>query len=219
VAAAIVLIAAAGLAAAPAGARPSRPAILVEPHPCIGSSYPVILVENDAYSPKTLRTSSAGGLGGKLDWEWDGGTGSPVTASVTYRGKLALFDSGVKTSPPPAAYSRTFVAAGTYPYSSKANTSERGSIQVPMCHVPHRARVNHEIWTQTSTKTLRTTAEDVEVKRPGAKRWTWLRTRVKDFGFWWKPTATGTYELRARLRGLSNNTTSSFSPAQSVNVS
>ena len=216
----MVLIVAAGLGAAPAAARPLTPATLVEPHPCLGMVFPDILVYDDSYVPATLNTASPGGLGGTINWEWNSGTDNPVTASVTYRGKLALFDSGVQTSTTTAAkFSHTFVAAGTYPYYSTADTSERGSIQVPMCHVPHRARVNHYIWTQTSTKHLRTTAVDVEFKRPGAKRWAWLRSRVKDFGFWWKPTVNGTYQLRARLRRLSNNTTSGFSPVQSVKVS
>jgi hypothetical protein len=171
-------------------------------------------VSDGSYSPATREAGSLSSLGGKVGWTWGGGT---VSESVTYRGKLALFDSGARTSG--ATFSHSFHSAGTYPYYSTVTTNQKGSITVPLCHVPRTDRVRRSIWVQTANRKLATTAEDVEVKRPGFTHWAWLRYGYKGMGFFWAPTSTGTYKLRSRLRRLSNNTTSQFSPISTMSVS
>jgi plastocyanin len=204
-----------------AAAGPPHLTADVAPAPCGGQDWSAFVYDG-AYSPKALRLSAVHTIGGKVTWRWDTLGGNSFSASVTYRGKLALFDSGVKTATVTTlapTYSHNFVAAGTYLYYSKSDTSQQGSISVPLCNVPSTARVNRMSWVQTATKPLAGTAEDVEVKRPGATQWRWLKTGFKGEEFSWTPTSTGTYRLRGRLRRLSNNTASRFSPISTIRVS
>jgi plastocyanin len=202
------------VAASPSGARVLVMAAAVPPPPCPAAAVAATLVLDGSYSPATREAGSRSSLGGKVGWTWGGGT---VSESVTYRGKLALFDSGVRTSG--ATFSQSFHGAGTYPYYSTVNTSQKGSITVPLCHVPRADKVRHPIWVQTANRKLATTAEDVEVKRPGSTHWAWLRYGYKGMGFFWTPTSAGTYKLRSRLRRPANNTTSQFSPISTMSVS
>jgi plastocyanin len=202
------------VAASTSGARVLVAATAVPPPPCPAAAVAATLVSDGSYSPATREAGSRSSLGGKVGWTWGGGT---VSESVTYRGKLALFDSGARTAG--ATFSHSFHAAGTYPYHSTVTAGQKGSITVPLCHVPRSGKVRHPIWVQTANRKLSTTAEDVEVKRPGSIHWAWIRYGYKGMGFFWAPTETGTYKLRSRLRRLSDNTTSQFSPISTMSVS
>lgn len=211
----IVLAALATAAAAgTAGARPLAAAASVPPAPCVREAVPQIAVDNGSYNPASDTLGAGHAQGARVTWFWLGGG---VSESVTYTGKLALFDSTIRSSG--ATFSYTFTSAGTYRYHSQVDSTQHGSIIVPLCNVPRTAKVNHAVWVQTSTKSLTKRAEDVEVRRPGATKWKWLKYGFRGIEFSFTPGKTGTYHLRARLRQRSTNATSRFSPEATVKVS
>ena len=211
---ALVVAGAVSAAAMPGGAaaRPAEPAA-VPPPPCVALATPAIAVDNGSYTPAHQTLGAAHGLGGKQTWFWLSG----ASASVTYTGKLKLFDSGIRSSG--ATFSHTFRSAGTYRFHSTNDATQKGSIVVPLCNVPRSARVGHPVWVQTSNRSLTTHAEDVQVRRPGSTHWKWLKTGFRGIEFSWKPGSAGTYRLRARLRDRSTNAVSRFSPISTVKVS
>jgi hypothetical protein len=60
---------------------------------------------------------------------------------------------------------------------------------------------------------------DIEVLRPAASKWAWLKTDVTTTFVTFTPARAGTYQLRARLRDKALKKSSGFSPASTLRVS
>ncbi|HEX5249858.1 MAG TPA: hypothetical protein VFW14_09350 [Gaiellales bacterium] len=193
-------------AAVAASTRSPQPAIL--PPPCVPEIVPTVLIMAGGFSPATRTTSTPGTT---VHWQWNG-----ASASVTSTGGLPLLKSAVKSS---GTYSHTFWSAGSFPYHSTVNTSQKGVVQVKMCNVPKTAHVNTATSFQVASAHKRGWVADIEVLRPGTTKWAWLKTDVTTTFVTFTPARTGTYQLRARLRDKALKKSSGFSPASTLRVS
>jgi hypothetical protein len=129
---------------------------------------PDIVVLSGGFSPAARTVPT---VGSKVTWQGGGG----ATASVTSNGGLPLLKSLVRSS---GTYSFTFWSAGSFPYHSLANPSQKGVIQVKMCNVPKTAHVNTATTFRVASAHRRGWVADVEVLRPGTTKWAWLKTDV-----------------------------------------
>jgi plastocyanin len=206
VAAAVVI----GLIAAPAAvaAPTGSPAPAVQPPPCVPEIVPTVLIMAGGFSPATRTTSTPGTT---VHWQWNG-----ASASVTSTGGLPLLKSQVKSS---GTYAVTFWSAGSFPYHSAANPSLKGTVQVTMCNVPKTALVIAATSFQVASAHHAGWVADVQVLRPGAAKWAWLKTDVTTTWATFTPARKGTYQLRARLRDKAAKKASGFSPASTLRVS
>jgi hypothetical protein len=116
-------------------------------------------------------------------------------------------------------YSFTFWSAGSFAYHSAANTSQKSTVQVKMCNVPRTAHVNAATSFQVASAHHAGRVADVQVLRPGAAGWAWLKTDVTATWVTFTPARKGTYQLRARLRDKAAGKASGFSPASTLKVS
>lgn len=196
------------LVAVPTAVAAPMPAPAIQPPPCVPQIVPTVLIMGGGFSPATLTTNTPGTT---VHWQWNG-----ATASVTSTGGLPLLKSQVKSS---GTYSFAFWSAGSFPYHSTANTSQKGVVQVKMCNVPKTAHVNTATTFQVASTHRRGWVADVEVLRPGASKWAWLKTDVTTTFVTFTPSRTGTYELRARLRDKAIRKASGFSPVSTLRVS
>jgi hypothetical protein len=139
-----------------------------------------------------------------------------ASESVTSTGGLPLMASQAKTA---GAYSFRFWSAGSFPYHSSADPSQKGVINIGMCNVPKTAHVGHMVEFQPDSAHRRGWVADIEVLRPGAARWAWLRTNVTTIYASFTPKRAGTFRLRARLRDKLIKQFSAFSPISTIRVS
>jgi plastocyanin len=198
----------AALVAVPAAVAAPMAAPAVQSPPCVPQIVPTVLVMGGSYSPATRTTSTPGTT---VHWQWNG-----ASASVTSSGGLPLLKSRVKSS---GTYSFTFWSAGSFPYHTAANTSQKGVVQVKMCNVPSTGHVNTATSFQVASSHHRGWVADVEVLRPGAAKWAWLKTDVTTTFVTFTPARKGTYQLRARLRDKAAKKASGFSPASTLRIS
>ncbi len=201
---------AAALAAAPGTGIASVSSTVPPPPPCVAQVVPVVLVNHGAYSPRTLTTVTPGST---VEWQWNTGG---AAESVTSTGGLPLMASRAKTT---GTYDFRFWSAGSYPYHSSADPSQKGVINIGMCNVPKTARVGHLVEFQVASAHRRGWVADVEVLRPGATKWAWLRTNVTTRFTSFTPKRAGTFRLRARLRDKLIKQFSAFSPISTIRVS
>ena len=201
-------VAAATLVAVPAAVAAPISAHVVQPPPCVPEIVPTILIMGSGFSPATRTTSTPGTT---VHWQWNG-----AGASVTSTGGLPLLKSQVKSS---GTYSFTFWSAGSFAYHSAANTSQKGTVQVKMCNVPRTAHVNAATSFQVASAHHAGRVADVQVLRPGAAGWAWLKTDVTATWVTFTPARKGTYQLRARLRDKAVKKASGFSPPSTLRVS
>jgi plastocyanin len=201
-------VTAAAIVAVPAAVAAPVGAHVIQPPPCVPQIVPTILVMAGGFSPATRTTSTPGTT---VHWQWNG-----ASASVTSTGGLPLLKSQVKSS---GTYSVTFWSAGSFAYHSAANTSQRGTVQVKMCNVPKTAHVNAATSFQVASAHHAGWVADVQVLRPGAAKWAWLKNDVTTTWVTFTPARKGTYQLRARLRDKAAKKASGFSPASTLRVS
>ena len=93
-----------------------------------------------------------------------------------------------------------------------------GSVLVIPCS-PSKHTLGHSVYVEVQSVHHSHWVEDVEIKKPGATAWTWLKRTVTTVWVPFTPTRTGTYQIRSRLRRTTTGHTSGFSPALSVKVS
>ena len=119
-----------------------------------------------------------------------------------------------------------FYAAGTFPYSVEVHKREtesvvthhgrvQSAIRLSKAKVLKGARVTVSWATKTAPSAF---VYDVEIKRPGADAYTTWRTGVTAANQTFRPPSKGTYSFRARLRRVSNQVTSGWSPKRSLTV-
>jgi plastocyanin len=204
------LIAAATLAVVVPGAvaAPIRAAAVPPPPPCVAQAVASILVDAGSYSPATRSSPTPGTTFG---WTWN--TATPE--SVTSGHGLPLLASSAKTS---GTYDVTIWSAGSFPYHSSTDLSQKGTVEVSMCNVPKTAHVNTTVTFQVAQTHRRGWVADIQVLRPGTTKWVWLHTDVTTIYSTFAPKRVGTYELRARLRDKLAKASSEMSPVSRVKV-
>ncbi len=207
---AALIAAAAFLSAVPAAhATPVGHAAAIPPPPCVPQPVTNIFVDSGSYSPPTKSSPTPGTTFG---WTWT--TATPE--SVTSGHGLPLFASAAKTS---GSYTVMVWSAGTFPYHSSSDPSQKGTVEVSMCNVPKTAHVDTTVTFQVAHTHRRGRVADIQVLRPGATTWVWLHTDVTTIYSTFAPKRIGTYELRARLRDKLAKASSQMSPVSKVKVS
>jgi plastocyanin len=205
-----VAVGAAALVIVPAaGAVPTRAQVHIPPPPCLPEVEHEIMVNTGSYSPSTMITHTPGSAS---EWDWV----NSGTASVTTTGRLPMLHSRVKSA---GTYSFTFWSAGTYAYHSSIDASQKGVVAVGICNVPKAARAGSVMWLQPASAHRPGWVADIEVLRPGATEWAWLRYDVATTVVSLRPERIGTYEFRARLRDKAIRAYSGFSPVSETRVS
>jgi hypothetical protein len=165
-----------------------------------------VQVDAGFYSPPTVRMTGPG----PQNWSWNG-----ATESVTSTGLQNLFNSGVKSS---GSYSFNFWGAGSYPYGSTAQLSQKGTVQVDVCSAQGSFKHGSLVYVEVQSSHHAHWLEDVEIKKPGASKWAWLHYGVATSYTSFTPATAGTYQVRSRLRRTTINRASEFSPAFSIKV-
>ena len=112
-------------------------------------------------------------------------------------------------------YSFHFFAAGGYRYHSKADLTQRGWIRVKMCTTT-KTTLSAGAIVKYADKHHSGWVSDIEAKRKGATSWHWLAYGLVGTQLTFRPSRTGIYYLRARLRHTTNNKGSRFSPPQAI---
>ncbi len=202
----VLAIASVLMAVVPAGARSVQPSI--QPIPCRPEVKPDIWVMDGSYSPihQTGLTP-----GSSQEWYWQT-SGALESVTSTH---LPLFHSALKSG---GIYSFEFFASGTYPYHSTNDSTQKGTVAIGLCDVRSTAAVGSTVWVQYASQHHSGWQSDIEVKRPGTSSWSWLAYGLTGTLTSFKPTRTGTYSLRARLRHTTDNKSSGFSPIKTVKV-
>ena len=97
--------------------------------------------------------------------------------------------------------------------------AKKGVIAVSMCNVPKTAHAGSVVWLQAASAHRRGWVADIEVLRPGATKWVWLKTDVTTTMVSLTPERAGTCSFRARVRDKAIKTASGFSPISKMHVS
>jgi len=131
---------------------------------------------------------------------------------------LDLFDTGL-LSPPDSAVIGPLPGAGIYRYVCTFHPEMTGRFDVPVRvsdrEVPARSRVTVRWAAARAPSGL---VFDVQRRRPRADRFEPWRTGVTAAATTWRPTATGRWVLRARVRSPESGATSAWSPLRAVRV-
>ena len=209
----VAAIAAAALAIVPGAlAAPARTAVVpqIPPPRCMPAVQTILSVDSGSYGPATRTVPTPGST---EEWEWS--TGSPE--SVTTTGALPLLHSAAKTT---GTYEFTFWSAGTYGYHSSADAAPRRASSPSRCATfPKTAHAGSVVWLQAASAHRRGWVADIEVLRPGATKWVWLKTNVTTTMVSLTPERAGTCSFRDRVRDKAIKTASGFSPISKMHVS
>jgi plastocyanin len=141
-----------------------------------------------------------------------------IPHTVTDSSGMHLFDSGYRE--PGTHFIYEFDAAGAYRYRcvDPSHPPMRGSVRVPVRANPLKGPAGTEfviLWSAAPPPAG--FVFDVQIAKPGQQFVDWLSgttNRKKRF----TPARTGRYLFRARLRKLSTNRSSNYSPAAKIDV-
>lgn len=201
-----------GLVAFVAGAILSLVGVASFVTPASASSFPTssvtVTVKDFSFMPVSVKV----GQGNHVEWKFMG----PSNHTATDTSGMGLFNSG--SHAPGSSYSFLFIAAGRYPYHCSIHSSMTGTVSVPI-KVPGSGGVGMPfLVTWSSAKAPPGKVFDVQVKKPGATKFTAFRTGVTGRSARFTPSKAGTYRFRARVTRPGNHTASGYSPARSVAV-
>ena len=144
-------------------------------------------------------------LGGGVAWKFSRHNRSKH--QVVDASGMMLFDSGLRSRG--GSYTRVFKSAGSFGWNDPIGHG-KGIVRVPM-------RVRTSAGSKPTVRwTLGKTREglvfDVQVKRPGTKRFVDWRTGVVTASAVFAPSRKGSYYFRARIRSVSVGRHSGWSP-------
>ena len=142
--------------------------------------------------------------------------GSTMTATDSTG--MGLFNSGAKSgSSANPSYKFAFEAAGSFPFHSTNQPSVKGIVSVNLRRTPGSGHLSTTFSIGVACAVRTGFVSDVVIRPPGGN-WGWWRYGVTTTTVGFRPTKTGTYQFRSRLRRTSNNTFSLFSPLVLVGV-
>jgi hypothetical protein len=167
----------------------------------------------DQSGPPTAATRMP--VGSTLTWNFP----NPQGHGIVDLSGMNLY--GARPVPAGGSYAFKFDAAGTYRYRDPAAPGATGKVEVPIQVEPefgplvtyynHFANVITVTWAAGAPQPGY--VYDVQMKRPGASGYTdWLRATVQPKATFQPDAGPGTYAFQARLRKLSDNTSSAWSP-------
>lgn len=189
---AVLLAATTAAAPAPVAAEPSsaaRAAVTVQ-------------VENMAFSPATIFVP----MDETVIWAFQD---AMTHNSTSLQG---FWVSGPRTKG--GTYARDFTSAGSFGYLCTLHPTMRGTVKVRMAAVRSSTGKWAVRWaTEPGTAVI---DYDVQVKKPGSKKWTAFRTDTRSKGAAFDPAKDGTYTFRARTARKDN--ASGWSPVKVVTI-
>jgi plastocyanin len=147
---------------------------------------------------------------------WTNEGPSPHTA--TGNAPLSLWDSDILFTGDD--FSFQFTAAGTYPYFCVLHEDMTGSIRSKPTAAPRSGPVG-TVFTVTVATVVAPEGfvYDIQKKNPGGSFRNWMvGVTAKTAMFDSTGQPTGSYQFRSRLRRLSDNAASGYSPAASITV-
>ena len=179
------------------------------PVPTVSFTEPAAHVQtsDSAFSPANPSVV----LGDAVEWDFNG----PSRHTATDTSGLSLYDSGSRGAGGRFAYG--FDASGTFSYRCSIHPKVMfGSVSVsPDVSVSNDGSIS--VW-WASKPAGSSQVYDVQIKRPGARRWKDWRVGVTAGHTTFTPDAgTGDYAFRARIRA-SRKALSGYSPATAVTI-
>ena len=173
----------------------------------IAESVCEIQVNDVGFIPRTAGAI----LGDTVGWSV---TGSVAQRLVDASG-MTLFDS--QSRAPGSSFQFSFNSAGTYPVSDTANGAT-STIAIPV-QAPASGNVGTPfLVTWSAASPADGFLFDVQIRRPGDRRFRSWRVGQTDTAASFVPTVAGNYAFRARLRNSVNGTFSNWSPPAVVIV-
>ncbi len=167
----------------------------------------------------TPTPAALGVQGRKVDWGFD--PFASHSHSVTDPTGMNLFDSGFKARG--SSFSKTFIAAGKYPYHCKETTHNfapmHGTIRVPVLVSPSSGPLGTAFTVTFASQNPPTGfVFDAQIMRPSGTTfvdWKLGQTlRKRQFN----PTQRGEFQFRARLRKLSNGAHAGYCQPKTITV-
>lgn len=164
-----------------------------------------VQVSNFAFSPKTVSVA----LGDTVTWEFPDSTAHTTTSNQGF------WDSGSKSGG--ASFVRTFGSAGTYAYDCDFHPSMTGKVRVPLKATALQSRGWTLRWATGAAADNRD--YDVQVRRSGTTTWRSFRSNTDKATGAFTPSATGTWQFRARTSNTDAGKSSAWSPVKAVAIS
>ncbi len=161
-----------------------------------------VTVANFSFTPAHAHV----GPGGRVTWTF------PEMMSHTTTSDNGFWNSGPRSGG--ATFARTFATAGTYRYHCSIHTFMHGRVLVSMTATGSAAAGWHLRWAASMPAH---SSVDVQVRKPGSRSWSPLRTRTTRLGASYHPAKAGRYLLRARTHRKAH--TSGWSPVRTIQVS
>jgi plastocyanin len=161
-------------------------------------------IVNMTFTPSKVTVS----LGGTVTWNNQDTVGHTTTSDQSF------WDSGT-LSPGSGSFAHTFASAGKYRYHCAIHSEMHGTVKVPVRATGAPSTGWRLRW--ATTKGTGGTTYDVQVRKPGAKSWTTLKTGVTKPSAKYDPSAAGKYAVRARTHHASGTT--GWSPATPLTIS
>jgi plastocyanin len=167
-------------------------------------------VNDFGYERPSIQTT----LGGTVTWRF---VGPSIHRLVDGTG-LNLYDSGPQE--PGASFTWTFSSAGSFEYRCSLHPEMLGIVRVsPIASATIGARDDDFLITWASTPAPDGYVYDIQIKRPGDATFEyWLTGQTGRGASFTADRGAGTYTFRARLRSLSSNRDSQYSPLLSISV-
>jgi len=163
-----------------------------------------VTVADFAFSPKGVRVP----LGTSVTWRF------PDSVQHSSTSTQGFWDSGLRSQG--GTFTRTFDSSGSYAYRCTPHSDMRGMVRVPL-GATGSAGQGYTLRWATDTGSGGTTY-DVQVRRPGATKWTNLRSATVKPTTRFNPAVSGTYGVRARTNNGGGGA-SGYSPVASVRIS
>jgi hypothetical protein len=151
---------------------------------------------------------------GMVTWTF-GNSSSAGDMSATDSTGLSLYNSGPHHSP--YSFSFTWKWAGTYSYHS-TTIGTNGVVKVHMLRSPGSGALGTTFVLKWASAVRTNCVFDVEVKKPGATKWSYLTFGTTHLSQGYRPTVKGFYAIRTRLRNTTSHKFSGFSPAVLIDV-
>ncbi|HEX7248132.1 MAG TPA: hypothetical protein VF351_08540 [Actinomycetota bacterium] len=154
-------------------------------------------------------------VGTKIVWDFVG----PSAHDVADASSLALFASANKAAG--TSFAHRYTVAGTYAFGCTGHRKMIARVSVPMSAAATTGTTSSQIGLTWSSLASLPSAYvvDVQILRPGARKWALWKSAVTVGSGTFTPSAgTGAYGFRARMRKVSNGTTSAWSPPISITI-
>jgi Tol biopolymer transport system component len=170
-----------------------------------------VAARDTAFSPASPTVP----VGTKIVWDFAG----PSAHDVADASSLGLFDSASKG--PGTSFAYRYAVAGTYAFRCTDHRKMIGTVSVPIGAAATSGSTSSQItlsWSSLATLPAGS-AVDVQVLRPGSRKWAlWKSAVTVDSGILTPDAGSGVYAFRARMRKVSTGATSAWSPPLSLTI-